>query len=321
MNKITMLIAGAMMIAAPVYSAAADSYPENPVRLIIPFNTGGMVGNMGNLLANNLSQHLGSNFVVEPRPGAGGAIGFDYVKNARKDGYVLLMGTISTAAILPAIRDDLPFDTLKDFEPIGHFASGENLFMVPSSSSVTTLKELIEFGMSDDNPTCGTFGMGSTAHLGCELLNREHGTRFTTIHYTGSAPALTALIGGEISFLVGTSNSIDFILDGSVRAVAVTSGERMSEIPEVPTTAELDFPELTISAWYGLFAPAGIPQDVKETLSEALVEITATDEWRGSLEAVRMSPAPDSTPEAFRALIASELERWEPIARAAVSDN
>lgn len=307
----------AVMAAEPVM---AQNYPERPVRIVIPVPPGGMMGNMANLIGSHLQQRLGQNFVVDPRPGGGGAIAFEQVKNARPDGYTLLLGTISNSAILPAIRDDLPYDILNDYTPLTHLVSGESVFVVPAASPINSLDELIAYGREDGNPTCGTHGMSSTPHLACALLNTSYGTRFTVIHYTGSAPALTALVGGETAMLFATTDAIEFILNGSLRALAVTSDERMAELPDVPTTDELGYPDLKVSAWYGIYAPAGISEDVKGVLSGALADAMKSEEWLKSISAVRMSPSPDSSPEAFDALIRSELERWDPIAKAAVAD-
>lgn len=297
--------------------ASAQNYPERPVRIVIPVPPGGMLGNMATLIGNHLQQRLGQNFVVDPRPGGGGAVAFDHVNNARPDGYTLLLGTIGNSTVLPAIRDDLPYDILTDFVPLAHLLSGEHIFVVPSSSPINSLEELIEYGkQTAQNPTCGTHGLSSTPHLACELLNATYGTNFTVIHYTGAAPALTALVGSEISMLFGTTDAIEFVNTGAARALAVASDERMNDLPDVPTLAELGLSDLKVSAWYGLYAPSGVPEDVKNVLSEAITASTASEEWRTSLASVRMTPAPDSSPDAFEALIRSELERWEPIVKA-----
>lgn len=317
-------IIGAAALAAVVGStgiANAQTYPDKPIRLIIPYSVGGPLGTVANLLADNLGRELNANIVIEPRPGAGGAIGFEFVKNAPADGYTLMAGTISTASILPAIRDDLPFDTVEDFEAISHFVSGDNIIAVPGDSPIETIDDLIAFGQDGSGvKTCGSFGMGSTAHLGCQLFNSDYDTDFTVIHYTGAAPATAGIVGGETSFLYGTTSLIDFVADGSLRIIAVASDERLPDLPDVPTLNELGYPDLAIVSWYGLFAPAGTPGDVVATLEAAVTEFTQTDAWAQSLRSVRMSVSPDASSDTFEALIASELERWDPIARAAVAE-
>ncbi|MEQ8447711.1 MAG: tripartite tricarboxylate transporter substrate binding protein [Pelagibacterium sp.] len=310
------MAAGITML--PFSGVLAQDYPsKEPVKIVMPFAPGGVGHGVTNLLAQLLSEELASEFYVETRPGAGGAIGHDYVSKQEPDGYTLLMGVISTTTMLPAMRSDLPWDPVDDFAPITHFASGSNVLVVPADSPYDTIDSLVEAGRdANGNLTCGSSGPGTTLHLSCVLLNQVAGTNFVHVPYTGNAPAVVGLVGGETSMMFATTDVVEFVNDGSARALAVSSSEQLPFLPDVPTVSELGYPELTIDSWYGLFAPEGTPEEIIQTLSDAVAAFREKDEWVDGLAQVRMRPAEVNGPEEFEAFVESELERWAPIVEA-----
>ncbi|MCL7999564.1 tripartite tricarboxylate transporter substrate binding protein [Brucella sp. 21LCYQ03] len=316
LSRRALLIATVLGATIASDGVASQDYPERPVTVVMPFAPGGLGTTVATLLGNELAERLGQNFVVEHREGAGGAIGFQYVARAAPDGYTLLLGTISTSTILPAMRK-LPFDVKADFQPLGQVASSASIVFVPSSSDIRTLDELIAFGKRDgSNVTCAHAGVGSSQHLSCVLLNETVGAHFTPIAYTGSSPALVGLAGGETTMMFGPPSGIDFVKDGSLRAIAVTTEKRLESLPEVPTAIEAGVVDVTIDNWWALWAPVGVPEDVVTKISAALIDISKTEEWLEALEKLRMLPASDPSTERLQALISLELERWRPIVEA-----
>lgn len=309
-------IAAVLSVTFATSGVAGENYPERPVTIVMPFAPGGLGTTVATLLGNELAERLGQNFVVEHREGAGGAIGFQYVARATPDGYTLLLGTISTSTILPAMRT-LPFDIEADFQPLGQVASSASIVFVPSNSNIRTLDELIALGKREGaNVTCAHAGVGSSQHLSCVLLNETVGAQFTPIAYTGSSPALVGLAGGETTMMFGPPSGIDFVKDGSLRAIAVTTEKRLASLPEVPTAIEAGVDDVTIDNWWALWAPDGVPEDVVTKINAALVDISKTKEWAEALDKLRMLPASDPSTAGLRALITLELERWRPIVEA-----
>jgi tripartite-type tricarboxylate transporter receptor subunit TctC len=248
---------------------AQEPFPSRPIRVVFPYSAGGGPDSSLRLVANKVEQQTGATILIENKPGAGGTIGTTYVKQARPDGYTLMQGSHSTHATNPWLYKNLGYDPVKDFEPVTLLFVSRTFLLVPASIGVNSVKELLEYakkkpgGINYASP-----GVGSGGHLGGAMLGRAFGVNATHVPYRGSAPARTDVLAGRVDLLL---NSIQpFIGDlqvGTVKALAIADTERFSGLPDVPTMAEVGYPGIEIQNWFGLFAPAGVPEPVLDKLN------------------------------------------------------
>ncbi|MFZ4757885.1 MAG: Bug family tripartite tricarboxylate transporter substrate binding protein, partial [Burkholderiaceae bacterium] len=265
------------LLGAVASPAAAQEFPSRPITLVNPFPAGGGGDVLIRPLAKMLSDGLKQPVVVENRPGAGQTIGSAQVARAAPDGYTLLAHAIPTHVNVAAVYEQLPYDPIKSFTPIMQFAGGgSQILLVNPSIKAANLAELIALSKSrSDGLTYGSQGVGSLQHVIGELLRTESGISWTHVPFKGGAPALEALVGGHIDTLMTDSNSIPMIQTGKVRAIAVTSAKRLSQLPDVPTLAELGYPGATTEIGFALFAPAGTPAAVVARIQDALKDLPA----------------------------------------------
>ena len=271
------LLAAALIgaLLAPV-PALAQSYPNKPVKVIIPFPPGGTLDAIGRQLAQKLSEQLGQSFVVENRPGGNGIIGADAVAKAQADGYTLLFNA-STFTTAPMTMKQVPYTVVKDFAPVALVAKAPLSVAINKNLPVTDIKSLIAYAKA--NPGKLTFAVGSVGsagHLATELL-KNNGLDYTVVPYKGTAPAFQDLIGGQISgFIDPILGSLQYHKNGLLRVVAVTSAQRTPNLPDVPTVAET-LPGYEFYSWYGLWAPVKAPQEVKDLLNAQVNKALASD--------------------------------------------
>lgn len=268
MDRKTFLRAGAATIAlAAAHRAAAQAYPSRPVRVVIPFPPGGTLDTVGRMLAQKLTEQTGQNFLVENRPGGNGVIGGDVVAKAPADGYTLLFNA-STFTSAPMTMKSVPYSVERDFTPIVLVAKAPLSVAIGNKAPVTDIRSLIAYAKAQDGKmTFATGSIGSAGHLATELLARTAGFRYTVIPYKGTAPALQDLVGGQIEgFIDPVLGSLAFHRNGQLRVVAVTSSARVPNLPEAPTVAET-LPGYEFTSWYGLWAPAGLPEAIRGRLN------------------------------------------------------
>ena len=252
---------------------AQNNWPNKTIKLVIPFPAGGATDIIGRTLAQKLSIALGQPVVVENKPGAGGTIGADSVAKATPDGYTILMATSSTHSIAPAINPRIPYDAVKDFAPIAYFASAPSVMIVGSTFPAKTVQEAI--GVLKAAPgkyNFGSSGIGTYPHLVAELFKWRAGGLFVVhIPYRGTGLVITDLAAGQIGFLMDSIVSAQpYIKDGRVRALAVSGAKRSASLPNVPTFTEANIPGMEISNWFGVFAPAGTPNEIIMRLNKEI---------------------------------------------------
>jgi len=297
-------------------SAAAESYPKGPVRMLVPFPPGGGVDAAGRLLAQALTDSVGKPFVIENRGGANGNIGTEVAARATADGYTLLF-TGAGFVTNRSLYKKAPYDPLKDFEPISLMALGPNILVVHPSLPVHTVQELIAAAKARPGEIgfAGS-GSGSTPHLAGELFNHMAGVQLVHVPYRGSGPAMIGLLAGDapVMFLPAI-NAGPHIAAGKLRALAVTSRERLAAFPDVPTVAESGLPGYESSQWYGLLAPVGTPREIGDFLTGQIMRIMRAPEMKARMTHDGLV-AIGSTREEFAAHIRSELEKWSRVIRA-----
>jgi tripartite-type tricarboxylate transporter receptor subunit TctC len=310
-----------VLLAAPLAGlaplAGAQAFPAKPVKLVIPFPPGGSLDNVGRLLAQKLTEAWGQQVVVENRPGAGGNVGADAVAKSPPDGYTVVMGALSTHAVNPSLYPKMPYDAAKDFAPISNVAITPNVLIVNAESPVKSVRDLVAYAKSHPGKTnFGSGSNGSAGHLAGELFKVETGTDVMHIPYKGGAPALQALLAGETQFMFDNlANAMAQVKGGRVRAIAVTTAQRSSLAPELPTMAEEGLPGFDISTWFGLLAPAGTPPEVIAKWNAEVVKALNAPDVREKMIAQGAEPAP-TTPSAFGAFIAKEREKYARIVKA-----
>ena len=293
-----------------VQANAQSSWPARPIKLIVPFAPGGSNDILARALATQLSPRLGQPVVIENKGGAGGAIGIDFVAKAQPDGYTLLLVSQSLTSIT-ATGKKLPYDAIKDLQPIGEIGTGEYAIVVSNSLNVKSLAELIELARAKPNSVSyGTSGIGGLNHLGTELFAQAAKVRLVHIPYKGIGPAFTDLMGGTLDMAVPSIASVtQHIQSGKMRGLAVTGARRSPLAPDLPTAAEAGLPGFDLETWWGLFAPAHLPPSILKRLNQELNAVLALPEMRDLLAREGVTPKP-TTPEQFAVLVRSDLARW-----------
>ena len=295
---------------------AAETFPVRPIRMVVPFAAGGGTDIAARLLAEGLAQSLGQTVVVDNRGGAGSTIGTDIVAKSPRDGYTLLLGNISLA-FNPALYRKLPFDALRDLAPVSLVVDQPNIMVAHPSLPAQNMKELIALARSAPGKyTYGSAGTGSGTHLAMELLTMTLKLQFVHVPYKGTGPALTALLGNEISVFLSTfASALPHVKAARLRTYGVTSARRASTLPEVPTLAEAGVAGYEYSTWYGLLAPAGVPRAILDKLSASTISVLNAAEWKQRLTAQGMEPIPSTAAE-FAARLKSETDKWTRVVKA-----
>ena len=314
MNARLILIAVAAFAAA--LPAAAQSYPQRPVRFVVPYAPGGSTDTLARSMGSRMSELLGQQVVVDNRPGANGDIGMAIVARAPADGYSIVLGYIANLAIGPSLYEKMPYDPVKDFAPITQVAGAPNIFVLHPSLPAKTFKEFLAYAKA--NPKKVSFasaGVASVGHLTGELLNELAGTDMQHIPYRGSGQAVTDLLGGHIKVMIsGMSSTLAHVRSGKLVAIAVTSAKRSPSAPEVPTIGET-FPGVEASAWYGVLAPAGTPKPVVARLNADIHKSLQDPAVEKRLASVGFEIT-YGTPEQFADYIKSEIRKWAKVVKA-----
>lgn len=305
----------AVWFASP--AAFAQNYPTKPIRLVAPFAPGGGTDISARILAEALGRSFNQTVVVDNRPGAGSILGTDIVAKSIPDGYTLLLGNISMA-FNAALYRKLPFDTLRDFVPISLVTDQPNILVSHPSLAAKSFKEFIALARQQPGKlTFASAGLGSGTHLAMELLLMSQAMELVHVPYKGTGPALTALLGNQVSAFFSTfASALPHVKADRLRAFAVTSVKRTKTLPAVPTVAESGVPGYEYSTWYGLLGPAGVPKAIVAKLNKATVTALNTPEVQQKYLAQGVDPIP-STSAHYTAYLKSETEKWTKVVRAA----
>jgi len=305
----------ALLVGTAAASAAAQTYPNHPVRLVIPLSPGGTTDVPGRIIAQKLSESLGQQFFVENRAGAGGTIGSDFVAKSRSDGYTLLL-TASPFVIAPHVYKSVPYNALTDFAPVIRIATGPYVLVVHPSLGVNSVKELIALAKKQPGKIdFASSGNGGAQHLVTELFMYMAGIKLNHVPYKGSGPAQQDLMSGivKVSF-VGTPIAIPHMKSGRLKALGVSTSRRSPEIPDVPTIAEAGVPGFEARVWIGLLAPAGTPHEIVAKLNGEIGKLMLTDDVKKLLAPTGMEPDTDK-PEQFGAYLKEDYDKWGKVVR------
>jgi tripartite-type tricarboxylate transporter receptor subunit TctC len=289
----------------------AQAFPTRTVRIIIPFPPGGTSDILARTLAAKLTEEWGQQVIAENRPGAAGNVASEFVAKQKGDPHTLLINTVGTHAINPAIYPNLPFDPIKDFTLITNLVNLPTLLIAHPSVQATTAQELIALAKSKPGVlTYSSAGSGSQPHLTAEMFKTMAGVDLLHVPYKGAGPQLLALVSGEVSLTFATAPAaVPLIKNKQARAIAVTTAERVPALPDVPTLNEAALPGYVAVGWNGLVGPAGIPKPIVDKIHAAVAKIYAMPDMRERLISLAAEPA-ISTPEEFSALIRSEITKW-----------
>jgi tripartite-type tricarboxylate transporter receptor subunit TctC len=303
------LVLGAMALTAPAMAAAAQAWPQRPVRLIIPYPPGGAGDIVGRMLANSLSAAFGQQVVVDNRGGGGQVIATQITANAPADGYTLFLSS-ATHSINPALRKNLPYDTLRDFAPISLVAESPLVFVAHPNLKVASIAELIAAGKAQPGRiNYASSGPGTGGHMSVELLQSLAGVRFTHIPYKGAGPALVDVVSGQVPFICTSPlPSMPHVKAGRLRALGMTSLKRAPAYPDVPAVAET-VPGYQSTLWYALLAPARTPQPILQRVHGETVRALAAPQLREQLLGLGATPI-GGTPQELQAFIAAEIKTW-----------
>ncbi|ANN79617.1 Bug family tripartite tricarboxylate transporter substrate binding protein [Bordetella flabilis] len=302
---------GALALA-PVASQA--EYPDKPITLIVSAAPGGTTDIAARLIAQPLARALNQTVVVENKPGASGSIAAQALTRAAPDGYTLLLQYSGYQVITPLITPNLPWDPIKDFSPVANVLSAPQVVVVRPSLPVKTLKELVAYAKAHPGElNYASSGNGSLQQVATELLNQMAGTKITHIPYKGTGPALNDLLGGAVDMTITTPPPLlGQIAAGKLRALAVTGKTRLPSLPDVPTAAEAGYPDLVVSSWFAMYAPANTPKAVVDKLSGEIEKIMRTEEFRKKA-AEQGAEAEYMGPEALGKYTREELVRWKTV--------
>ena len=300
-------------LAAP---ATAQSWPEKQVNFIVPFSAGGTTDLFGRLLANHMQQKFGKPFIVENRAGAGGNLGAAAVAKAAPDGYTFLVGTVSTHAINPFLYSKLPYDTVKDFQPVSLIARLPNILVVHPSLPANNVAELIaHLKANPDKLSYGSSGAGTSIHLAAELFKIKTGTTMTHVPFRSSGDIMNNLTGGHINLAFDNITlAWPQVKAGRLRALAVSSTARSEIAPEVPTVAET-IPGFDATSWHGVFAPAGTPKAIVDAMAAEMKRILELPDVKEKLFEIGAIASP-MTPDEFVKFIDGERTKWAEVVKA-----
>ncbi|MFM8589323.1 MAG: Bug family tripartite tricarboxylate transporter substrate binding protein [Limnohabitans sp.] len=297
---------------------AQAAYPNKPIRLVVPFATGGVTDTSGRLIAEHLSRRLGQQIIVDNKPGASGNIGTQMVATAEPDGYTLLLGFDGTLVINPHVFPKVGFDTLKDFAPVGKIGDAILILVSHPAVPAKTLKEVIALSKTQSGGlSYGTSGTGGTPHIAGDLLKQRTGANLTHIPYKGGGQAMTDLLGGTIPLVyTAVAGAVSHVKAGKLHAVAVSSAQRAPSLPEVPTFIEAGVADFDINSWVGLLAPAKTPRAIVDRLNTELNAVLNDPGVRERLVTLGITASPGG-PERFGRDMARDLSRYAGVVKSA----
>ena len=306
----------AVGLATAVSAQAASPYPDRPVTVVVAFAPGGATDVLARKLAQKLGDHYKQSFVVENKPGAGGNIGTSYAGRAKPDGYTLYLGTVASHGVAPNLYKNPGYDPVKDFAPIGLIAASPQIIVVNKDSPIRSIDDLVRHGKGG-KATYASSGAGTTIHLAGEMFNIKAGTKMEHVPFSGSGPAVNALLGGHVDVMFDDMpSSAPHVKAGNLRALAVTGTQRSPLFPDIPTLSEVGKPYgldgFDVSAWFFLGAPAGIPDETADNLNKTLNTILREEDLQRYTSERGAQTLPGTREQATQ-IISSELKKWNEI--------
>lgn len=308
-------ILAACAVALLSQPAAAQTYPNKPIRVIVSAPAGGVLDVTARLIAPGLSGLLGQQLVIDNRGGAGGLIGAELAAKAIPDGYTLLISTPGALTILPHMRS-VPYDTLRDFAPVGLISSGPFLLLSHPTLPVKTLQDLLALARAQPGKlNYASSGNGVPNHLAMELLKSMTGVSITHVPYKGQAQAVTDLLAGQMNLMFNSiATMLPHVRSGRLRVLGIASSKRSPQFPDTPTIAEAGVPGFEADIWFGMLAPANTPRRIISRLNDVLVKVVRAPETRAQFEALGADPV-GSSPEEFAAFIRKETEKYAKVVK------
>jgi tripartite-type tricarboxylate transporter receptor subunit TctC len=306
-------ICAALALVISLTPALAQDFPSRPVTIVIPFTAGGPADTAARTISEVLRHHIGQPLIAENRPAASGIPGTEAVALGEADGYTLLLGGIAALVLVPPVQK-VRYDVAKDFAPLGLIWRSPQVFAVSTKIGVDTVAEFVAYAKANPGKvTIGSAGNGTVTHLAGELLKRESSIELLHVPYRSTANSLTDLVGGHIDAIFGDVAILQpHVQSGAIRALAITSPERSSLLPDLATMAEVGFPRVRTEVWYGLLASARTPALVLAKLKAAVAAAQVDPAFREGLSKFGISPAPPGS-DSFAKFIRDEVERWTPI--------
>ena len=308
------VLTGLLLVLIYACSAGvhAQGYPARPVKVVLPVPAGGYYDMVTRVVSQKLTDRLGQPVVVENRVGAGGIVGTEYAANVAPDGYTILFNGIGAMSIFPSLHSKLPYDPMRDFVPIILLSGVQNIAVVHPSVAASTLGELAALARARPGQvTFASNGTGTTQHLAAEMFATAAGVKLNHIPFNGSAPAVTAMLGGQTDLLFGVAlDVLQHVKGGKLRALAVASERRIKGLPEVPTTAEAGLPGVEIEIWLGAFAPRGTPQEPVTRLNTEINRVLQMADVRERIAPGGIGEPKGGTPWQLGDLLRSEIAKW-----------
>jgi tripartite-type tricarboxylate transporter receptor subunit TctC len=307
----------AVIVAAVCTTAAAQTFPDKPVRVIVPYATGGSTDLVGRILGDGATEPLGQTVVIDNRPGAGGAIGTATVARSAPDGYILAACTVGTCAILPSLVKNSGYDLAKDFVPVILIGGVANVFVVTPTFPPKTIKELVALAKARPGQIVfGSGGVGNSPHMTVELLKYREKIDMLHVPYKGSGPAIIDVAGGQIQMMVENEPAIvAHVKSKRLRALVATGPQRSAQLADVPTMIEQGYADFIVEAWFGILAPARTPRAIVDKLNAAFNTALQNQRTRTRLEEVSVNMA-GGPPEKFAAHMKTEIEKWSNVIKA-----
>lgn len=319
--KRRMLLAAAALAAAGSAALAQGNWPAKPITYIVPFGAGGTTDVLARLVTTKAGPALGTTFVIENKPGAGGSTGSDLTAKAAPDGYTILFTHMGTLAVNIALYKTLPYDSQKDLEPVGLGGTNPMVLVAKKDLPVKDFAEFQAWAKANQKKAqYGMAGIGAASHLGGLMLNNMMKVDVLEIPYKGTAPALNDLVSGQFDYMVDQAvNVLPQIQSGSIKALGVSTLKRLPQLPNVPTIDEAGLKGYEVTIWNGFFAPKGTPKDILTRLNQALVTALSDEKIRVRLTelAVDLPDAKEATPEALREQLKASIDKWVPTIKAA----
>jgi tripartite-type tricarboxylate transporter receptor subunit TctC len=307
LKSLTLLTA--IALTATTTSWAAETWPQRPIKIIVPFAAGGAVDVTARLLAEPIAKALGATIIVENHGGGGGLPASELLVRSPPDGYTISLVSVSYAANA-VVQPNLSFDVINDITPISLAVINTVMILVPADSPYKNLQDLLDAAKAKPNTiSYGTVGFGSAMHFAGELLNTRAGTKMIHVPYRGAAPALNDLLGGHLSVaILGIGPVLPHVRSGKLRALAITTAKRSQILPEIPTVAELGYPGYQSGEWFALIAPKGLSSEIQNRLHDAFVTAISSPEIKNKLEAIGLE-ATSTSPQELKEFLTSEVAR------------
>lgn len=306
------IAAGSVSVTSPIVRSASDKFPSRSIRLVVPSSPGGSLDTLGRLLAAEIQKQQGISVIVDNKPGASGAIGVQNIVNSPADGYSILISVADAVTIFPMVSKSVSYRWDRDLTPLARIATGTSAYAIPANSSVKSVPEFVALSNRSDL-NYGTQGAGTSGHLMMEAFRLATGARLTHVPYKGMAPAMTAAVSGEVSIVAASPTSLaPFLASGRLKGLAVASSQRSTLMPDTPTMAESGFPDLVLNTWFGILAPANLPSELRERLTEMIVNACKSPTMTEQVRKLGAEPAPIAG-AAFAKAVAEDALFWRSI--------